>query len=379
MFSRPPPLLLVQQQPTLSASLRWPFLSIAAVSPFFSAPVPAPPPSVDRAHPPHSHRRLLPPRRPLLVSTLAAADPGRAVTDFLTGPLSEQLTFGGVTGFATGYALSRLGRLALLAVGIQILSLQAMAHRGWVSVHWSAIAADVDPSVRAGRHGGVARVVNLASYRVPFAGAFTAVREAAGRRGGSVGGRGWTSVRMRGVQRDLTFGGWCAGAWFCAGRADGAAATVGDPRWGRRSGWERSTALPCGGFRKISGRLTCGGLLLSFALPVLRPRCSLGRCVGGPAGRSAGGCAASVVACPCCPLPRPTTPGRRWSAGPLGHTPTGRFCGTPLVNSTLVLPICCNRALAAVWMTGGVYGTRNGLCPPFSPSPPVCAVRARAC
>lgn len=72
----------------------------------------------------------------------------------MTGPLSEQLTFGGVTGFATGYALSRLGRLALLAIGIQVLSLQAMAHRGWVSVHWSVIAADVDPSVRAGRHGG---------------------------------------------------------------------------------------------------------------------------------------------------------------------------------------------------------------------------------
>lgn len=106
----------------------------------------------------------------------------------MTGPLSEQLTFGGVTGFATGYALSRLGRLALLAIGIQVLSLQAMAHRGWVSVHWSVIAADVDPSVRAGRHGGVSRVIDLAAYRVPFAGAFTAVRGVAGRTGGGLGG-----------------------------------------------------------------------------------------------------------------------------------------------------------------------------------------------
>jgi len=109
-------------------------------------------------------------------SLAAAADPGRALTDFLTGPLGEQLTFGGVTGFATGYALNRLGRIALLAVGVQVLTLQAMAHRGWVSVHWSVIAEDVDPGARAARHGGVTRVINLAAYRVPFAGAFTAVR-----------------------------------------------------------------------------------------------------------------------------------------------------------------------------------------------------------
>lgn len=172
MFTRPSRLLLVRQQPALSACPRWPFLTTVAGSPFFSAPTPASPPSSNPAAP-HAQRRF-PPRHPRLASTLASTDPGRAVTDFLTGPLSEQLTFGGVTGFATGYALSRLGRLALLAIGIQVLSLQAMAHRGWVSVHWSVIAADVDPSVRAGRHGGVSRVIDLAAYRVPFAGAFTA-------------------------------------------------------------------------------------------------------------------------------------------------------------------------------------------------------------
>ena len=130
-----------------------------------------------------AHRR----RAAAAASLAAAADPGRAITDFLAGPLGEQLTFGGVTGFAAGYALNRLGRIALLAVGVQVLTLQAMAHRGWVSVHWSVIADDVDPGARAARHGGVARVVNLAAYRVPFAGAFTAVREVPQEGRGAVG------------------------------------------------------------------------------------------------------------------------------------------------------------------------------------------------
>lgn len=222
MFARPSSPRLARQ---LSASPRWPFLSTLARSHFFSVPATAASPSADRAPPPHPQRRLLPPRRPRLASTLAATDPSRAITEFLTGPLSEQLTFGGVTGFATGYALSRLGRLALLAVGVQILTLQAMAHRGWVSVHWSAIAADVDPSVRAGRHGGVGRVVNLAAYRVPFAGAFTAVRDALSGSHRGVGG-GWdegcSEVWLVGdvrVRNSVLVGGW------------GSCDTIGGPHW----------------------------------------------------------------------------------------------------------------------------------------------------
>lgn len=112
----------------------------------------------------------------------------------MTGPLSEQLTFGGVTGFATGYALSRLGRLALLAIGIQVLSLQAMAHRGWVSVHWSVIAADVDPSVRAG-HARRQRTVR--------AGLGAAARAAAAaRRNGQAPRQGLVATRA-GARRPL--------------------------------------------------------------------------------------------------------------------------------------------------------------------------------
>lgn len=256
MFTRPARLLLAQQSAS-SACPRWPFLSTVAGPPFFSAPALASSPLADQAAP-HAQRRLPPLRRPRLASTLASTDPGRAVTDFLTGPLSEQLTFGGVTGFATGYALSRLGRLALLAVGIQVLSLQAMAHRGWVSVHWSVIAADVDPSVRAGRHGGMSRVIDLAAYRVPFAGAFTAVSGISGRtgrglRGGcegrAVGGRGggW------GAQRRLAGGGLCAGWWLLVVRADCIAAAVGSRRWGRRGGCHRPGASGCVGLLRSAG------------------------------------------------------------------------------------------------------------------------------
>lgn len=117
---------------------------------------------------------------------MANADTVRAVTDYWTGLLSAQLTFGGVTGFATGCALRRLGHLALLAAGAQLLGLSTMKRRGWVSVHWSATAAELDPIVCIRRHGAVARVVFLAAYHVPFAGTFTAVRGALGGRGGGV-------------------------------------------------------------------------------------------------------------------------------------------------------------------------------------------------
>lgn len=81
------------------------------------------------------------------------------------------MTAGTLLGFATGYAVKRVGQLLLLIVGVQVVAVQLMSRRGWVIVNWDAVTDDLAPHV--GRNK-VDRLWEIAKYRVPFAGAFSA-------------------------------------------------------------------------------------------------------------------------------------------------------------------------------------------------------------
>lgn len=82
-----------------------------------------------------------------------------------------QVTAGSLLGFATGYTAKRVGQLLLVLVGIQVVAVQLMAKRGWLVVDWDRVTEDLAPHVERNR---VDRLWQIAKFRVPFAGAFSA-------------------------------------------------------------------------------------------------------------------------------------------------------------------------------------------------------------
>jgi uncharacterized membrane protein (Fun14 family) len=60
----------------------------------------------------------------------------------LMGPALAQLSMGSVLGYATGYALRVVGRMAAFGVGSIFLCLQMAAYKGYVDVNWAKIVQD---------------------------------------------------------------------------------------------------------------------------------------------------------------------------------------------------------------------------------------------
>lgn len=94
-----------------------------------------------------------------------------SIQQAMGGALGGQVTVGGVAGFATGYAVKRIGQVLLVIVGLEVVALQMMSRRGWVSVDWKAISDEVSPHVEKER---MERAFDAVKYKMPFAGAFGA-------------------------------------------------------------------------------------------------------------------------------------------------------------------------------------------------------------
>jgi uncharacterized membrane protein (Fun14 family) len=60
-------------------------------------------------------------------------------------PLLQQLSFGALAGFAAGYALKKVGKLAAIALGLLFIAVQILAYYGFVSVNWNQVQHVVDP------------------------------------------------------------------------------------------------------------------------------------------------------------------------------------------------------------------------------------------
>ena len=88
-------------------------------------------------------------------------------------PILGQLTFGALAGFAAGYALKKIGKLAALALGIFFILIQLMAYYGLVEVNWLRIQQSVDPLLRPESLDGLWRsLVAFLTLNLPFAAAF---------------------------------------------------------------------------------------------------------------------------------------------------------------------------------------------------------------
>jgi uncharacterized membrane protein (Fun14 family) len=88
-------------------------------------------------------------------------------------PYAEQIGFGMVAGFAVGFALKKLGKLAAVALGLVFILIQTLAYLGFLTVHWGEVQARVDPlferDALASAWQGLLAVL---TYNVAFAGAF---------------------------------------------------------------------------------------------------------------------------------------------------------------------------------------------------------------
>lgn len=86
-----------------------------------------------------------------------------------------QLGFGGLLGYAAGYATQKALKLLLFLLGGLFIAVQVLAYYGFVDVHWGAIQAAAEPVLDQPQ---LTRYVNqfldILKTNLPFAGGFTA-------------------------------------------------------------------------------------------------------------------------------------------------------------------------------------------------------------
>ena len=88
-------------------------------------------------------------------------------------PYLGQISFGGLAGFATGYALKKIGRVALVIFGLLFIALQALAYFKVIQIDWLRIQSYADPLLkRESLEGFFNSLVKILTNNLPFAGAF---------------------------------------------------------------------------------------------------------------------------------------------------------------------------------------------------------------
>ncbi|MBZ1407879.1 FUN14 domain-containing protein, partial [Escherichia coli] len=63
-------------------------------------------------------------------------------------PYLGQVTFGGLAGYAVGYALKKVGRFLAIALGLLFIAVQLLAQAGYIQVDWTRIQKDVEPLLK---------------------------------------------------------------------------------------------------------------------------------------------------------------------------------------------------------------------------------------
>jgi uncharacterized membrane protein (Fun14 family) len=88
-------------------------------------------------------------------------------------PYLGQISFGGLSGFAVGYALKKVGRVALVVFGLLFITLQALAYAGFIEVNWLRIQQVANPVLeRNSLEGTWKGLLAVLTQNIPFAGAF---------------------------------------------------------------------------------------------------------------------------------------------------------------------------------------------------------------
>ncbi len=88
-------------------------------------------------------------------------------------PYLGQMTFGGLAGYAVGYALKKVGRLLALGLGLLFVALQLLAQAGYIQVDWTRLQKDVEPLLQQpGLQSLWDRLLRTLTYNLPFGASF---------------------------------------------------------------------------------------------------------------------------------------------------------------------------------------------------------------
>lgn len=84
--------------------------------------------------------------------------------------VGEQISIGGVLGFAAGYSIRKVGKAVLFLVGTEVCILQYMAYREWLTMDWRRLGRDLSPKFSKSAWQGI---VEILVYKMPFSAAFS--------------------------------------------------------------------------------------------------------------------------------------------------------------------------------------------------------------
>jgi uncharacterized membrane protein (Fun14 family) len=102
----------------------------------------------------------------------AAQNAGTQVFDMLA-PYLGQISFGGLSGFATGFAVKKIGRIALVMFGLIFILVQVLAYMGLIEVNWLRIQQFAEPALkRPALEGFFNGLLGILTNNLPFAGSF---------------------------------------------------------------------------------------------------------------------------------------------------------------------------------------------------------------
>ena len=88
-------------------------------------------------------------------------------------PYASQLTFGGVAGFASGYALKKIGKFAAILLGVLFIGTQVLVYYGVAEIDWLRIQESVNPLLSSeSLNRGWRNLIGLLTANVPFAAAY---------------------------------------------------------------------------------------------------------------------------------------------------------------------------------------------------------------
>jgi uncharacterized membrane protein (Fun14 family) len=86
-------------------------------------------------------------------------------------PLAAQLGFGGVVGFAIGYAVKKILKIIVIFIGIYFISLLYLSHVGFIKINYDRIISAFETFASKLLHGGVT-IPSFMTANIPFIGSF---------------------------------------------------------------------------------------------------------------------------------------------------------------------------------------------------------------
>ena len=89
-------------------------------------------------------------------------------------PLLPPLSLGALLGFAAGYAVKFIGKVALLIVGLLFVALQLLSYFELISINWLRLEALSGPWLQDSGQSAWRWASGVLTHNLPFGGAFVA-------------------------------------------------------------------------------------------------------------------------------------------------------------------------------------------------------------